>query len=176
MREPLAYLAYALRGRGLLCAVCLFTVEKSVYGWYTGAQEAVFPAAFFMLEDYYSARDTVFYQSQEDDVYGGWAIVDPGGGLKLDQPVPVPQELCHELERMQNVFAQEWLFYADDPASQAEMEGYRKEELPVRLVNIKRRKLSKLERHDAIWTYATPGMDLNIIDFLKKRWSLDYNA
>jgi len=53
---------------------------------------------------------------------------------------------------------------------------YRNEELPVRPVNIKRRKLSKLERHDAIWTYATPGMDLNIIDFLKKRWSLDYSA
>ena len=176
MREPFAYLAYAPRGAGLLCAVVLFTVEKCVYGWYTGAQGSVFPAAFFVLEDYYSVRDTVLYRSLQDDVYDGWAIVKPATELKIDQPVPVPEQLCHELEHMQNVFAQEWLFYADDPASRAEMESYRQDGLPVRPVNIKSKKLNKLERRDPVWTYAMPGLDLNVIDFLKKSWSLDYSS
>ncbi len=37
--------------------------------------------------------------------------------LKINQPVPVPKQLCREFEHIQNVFAQEWLFYADDPAT-----------------------------------------------------------
>ena len=176
MREPFAYLACAPRGAHLLCAVVLFAVEKCVYGWYTGAQGPVFPAAFFVLEDYYSVRETVFYRSLQDDVYDGWAIVNPAAELKIDQPVPVPEPLCHELEHMQNVFAQEWLFYADDPASWAEMENYREDELAVGPVNIKARKLNKLEQRDTVWTYATPGLDLNVIDFLKNSWSLDYSS
>jgi len=36
--------------------------------------------------------------------------------LKINQPVPVPEQRCHEFEHMQSVFAQEWLFYAGDPA------------------------------------------------------------
>lgn len=174
MREPFVYLAYAPRGPGLLCAAVLFTEENSVYGWYTGFKANGIQAAFFMLEDFYSRRDTVFYRSQQDNVYDGWAILNPETEITVDRPVPVPQEFCHELEQMQNVFAQEWLFYADDPASHREMEDYRKEELPVRAVNIKHRKLGKLERHDAVWMYATPGTDLNTIDFLQKHWSLDY--
>ena len=175
MREPFAYLAYAPRGPGLLCAVVLFTVEENVYGWYTGARGTVFPAAFFMLEDYYSVRDTILYRSLQDDVYDGWAIANPAVEIKIDQPVPVPEELCHEIEHMQNVFTREWLFYTDDPASHAELESYRKEALPLRAVNIKSKKLKKLERHDAVWAYATPGIDLNIVDFLRKSWQLDYS-
>ncbi len=56
------------------------------------------------------------------------------------------------------------------------MASYRQENLPVHPVNIKRRKHDKLERHDAAWTYATPGLDLNIIDFPQKRRSLNYSA
>lgn len=174
MREPSVYLAYAPRGPGLLCAVVLFTEEDSVYGWYIGFKADRIHATYFMLEDFYSRRDTIFYCSQQDDVYDGWAILNPAAETPVDRPVPVPEELCHELEYLQNVFAQEWLFYAGDPASRTELEGYRKEELPVRAVNIKHRKLNKLERRDAVWTYATPGMDLNAIDFLQKHWSLDY--
>lgn len=175
MRQPFAYLAYAPRGPGLLCAVVLFNAEANVYGWYTGAAGAAFPASFFMLEDFYSVRDTVFYRSLQDDVYSGWAIVKPEGEDELGRPAPVPEEACHELEQIQNAFVQEWLFYADDSESQAEAEGYRRQDLPVRAVNIKSRKLNKLERHDGVWTYAMPGIDLNIIDTLKKRWSLDYS-
>ena len=158
----------------VLCAVALLTVEENVYGWYTGAQGSAFPASFFMLENFYSIRNTVFYRSQQDDVYDGWAIVNPAAEIEVDRPVPVQEELCHELEHMQSAFAQEWLFYADDPTAQLEMQSYRKEGLPVRPVNIKARKLNKLAQNCAIWTYAAPGMDLNIVDFLRKHWGLDY--
>jgi hypothetical protein len=176
MREPFAYLAYAPREPMLLCAVALFTVEKNVYGWYTGAQAEAFPASFFMLENFYSAHNTVFYRSQQDDVYDGWAIVNPAAEIEVDRPVPVPEELCHELEHMQSVFAHEWLLYADDPIAQMEIQSYRKEGRSARPVNIKARKLNKLVQDGTLWTYATPGMDLNIIGFLGRHWGLDYST
>src|ERR1035437_9740524 len=97
MREPFANLAYAPRGPGLLYAVLLFAVEKYVYGWYTRPQAATIAAGFFMLQDFYSRDDTVLYRCVQDDVYDGWVIMKPAGGIAVDRPVPVPEELCHEL-------------------------------------------------------------------------------
>ena len=68
MAEPHVHFAYAPRGAGLLCALFWFVSDDHVYGWFTGAKAHEHPAAFFMLEHYYSARQTVCYRSLEDEV------------------------------------------------------------------------------------------------------------
>lgn len=48
--------------------------------------------------------------------------------------------------------------------------------LPVKPVNVREQRLHKFERHSPVWTHAPPATDLNIIDFLRQRWPLDYRC
>lgn len=168
-----SYLAYAPRGAGLLSAVCYFALNDNIYGWYTGAQLHRFPASYFLLERYYSIHATAFYHSLENDVYGGWVLEFPPLQQRLDRPVPVPEDLCHEMTRMQIAFSREWLFYSDDPAESHEIDAFRQTRLPVQFVNIKSKRLNKLIRGEPVWTYASPNLDVNVIDYLRDNWPLD---
>jgi len=67
MREPHVHLAYAPRGAGLSCVAFWVVSGADCHGWFTGAQADQHPARFFLLEDYYSTRDTIDYRSIEDD-------------------------------------------------------------------------------------------------------------
>lgn len=174
MIEPYVHLAYAPRGAGLLCALFWFNQDDHIYGWFTGAKAHEFPASFFMLEHYYSTRETICYRSVQDDVYGKWAIATTAGESSIDRPVPVPEPLCHELERMQDGFAREWLFFQDDPEYDRNAAVLRERELAVVAVNIKPSKLNKLTAGEPIWAYTTPGADAHIVTYLAKRWPLDY--
>jgi len=82
--------------------------------------------------------------------------------------------MAHELERMQDAFWAEWLFFSDDKGADAEVAAYASSELPLLAVNIKNNKLNKLDMADVIWTYASPGIDMDIIDYMRARWPLDY--
>lgn len=168
-----SYLAYAPRGAGLLSAVCYFALNENIYGWYTGAQSHAFPASFFLLEKFYSMHATAFYHSLENDVYGNWVLEFPPLQQRLDRPVPVAEELGHEMTRMQIAFSREWLFYCDDPAESHEIEAFRQTQLPVQFVNIKCKRLNKLTRGEPVWTYASPNLDVNVIDYLRDNWPLD---
>ena len=174
MIEPHVHLAYALRGAGVLCALFWFTQDDHVYGWFTGARADELPASFFMLEHYYSTRETVCYRSLQDDVYGDWLVATTMGESKIDRPVPVPEPLCHQLERIQDAFIREWLFYEDDPEHEHEARALRDRELPVLAVNIRPAKLNKLVTGAPIWTYTSPNADIRVVAFLAKRWPLDY--
>lgn len=174
MIEPYVHIAYAPRGAGLMCALFWIAQEDHVYGWFTGAKAHEFPARYFMLEHYYSTRETICYESQQDDVYGDWVIARTDGESKIDRPVPVPEALCHELDHMQDAFVHEWLFFAGDAASAQEAAELRDKELAVAAVNIHPRKLSKLAAGEPVWTYTSPEADLHIIEYLAKRWPLDY--
>jgi hypothetical protein len=127
-----------------------------------------------MLENFYSVHATSFYRTHESDVYGDWFVEFPPLEQQLDRPVPVPEDMCHELERAQSVFAEEWLVYRNDTDASQLLAGYRERELPVQSVNIKPDKLNKLDTRDVVWTYASPDVDLNVIDFLCADWQLDY--
>jgi hypothetical protein len=174
MIEPYAHFAYALRGAGLLCALFWFEKEDHVYGWFTGAKGHEHPAGFFMLEHYYSTRETVCYRSLEDDVYGAWLIASTGGEAPIDRPVPVSMELCHELERIQDAFVREWLLFEGAPGYEEQAAALQERELPVLAVNIRPCKLGKLVMGGPVWTYSSPGADGHIVRFLSKRWPLDY--
>jgi hypothetical protein len=174
MTGVINFLAFTPRGVGLMCALFYIVVDEHVYGWYTGSEAGEFPANFFMLENFYSTHATMFYRTHESDVYGDWFANFPPIEQKLDRPVPVPEQMCHELERAQSVFAEEWLLYRDAPGAAQQLAAYAERELPVQSVNIKLDKLNKLDARDAVWTYTSPGIDLNVIDFLCVDWQLDY--
>jgi len=174
MIEPHVYVAYALRGAGLLCAVFWFVKGDHAYGWFTGAKAHEHPAAYFMLEDYYSTRQAVCYRSLDNDVYGKWLVASTEGEAPIDRPVPVSMELCHELERMQDAFVREWLFFEGDPGYEEQAAELRASELPVLGINILPCKLGKLVKGGPVWTYGSPGADAHIVRFLSKRWPLDY--
>ena len=174
--EAASYLAYTPRGAGVLCALFYFEEDKHIFGWYTGSQEGEFPATFFMLENFFSSQQTIFYRSQEDDVYGTWLKHTPGSDVPVEGRELVPDSACHELERLQFAFIREWLFYADDDVAEKECAEYRDQGLPVQAVNIRSRKLNKLDKSDLIWTYATATVDMNVISFLMRHWPLDHDT
>ena len=166
--EAHSYLAYSPRGAGLASALFYLAADDNVYGWYTGACSYAFPAAYFTLEDFYSTRATLFYRSLEDDVYGPW-VVDYTP-ITTEARCPVPQPLCHELQRLQGAFVQEWLFFDDDEKA---AEAYRKLGLPVQGTNVRADQLHRLDQRQPTWVYAAPGIDLNVVAYLKRSWPLD---
>jgi hypothetical protein len=172
--EPHVHVAYAPRGAGLLCALFYFVRDRDVFGWFTGARAHEFPASFFMLERYFSKEETVCYRSAASDVYGEWLAATSRGESPIDRPVPVPEPVCHELERLQDAFAREWLLYADDPEHAAEAAALTERELPVLAANVRPRKLAKLVTGQPVWTYSSPGADAHVVRFLAKRWRIDY--
>ncbi|HEU0201639.1 MAG TPA: hypothetical protein VFR86_14545 [Burkholderiaceae bacterium] len=174
MLEPHIHVAFAPRGAGLLCAAFWVVEDPHCYGWFTGAKAYEQPASFFVLEDYYSSRETVCYRSVNDDVHGDWLMVSTRGEVPIERPGPVPEALCHALEQMQDAFVREWLFYRDDAAHAQEVEALRARELPVMGVNLRPKKLNKLQTGAPVWTYISPGADLNVIGFVARRWPLDY--
>jgi hypothetical protein len=174
MSESQVHLAYAPRGAGLLCALFWFVGGDDVYGWFTGARAHELPAAFFMLENYRSRGQTICYRSADNDLYGDWLVMTAKGESKIDPPLPVPDAVCHELDRLQDAFVREWLFYEDDPEHASESAQLRARELPVLAVNVRPGKINKLTTGELVWTYSSPGADLNVAVDLARLWPLDH--
>jgi len=173
---PAVHVAYAPRGAGVMCALFYIVVGKDVYGWWGGAQGAEFVPAFFLLEDFFSTRDTVFFATRGSDIYGGWRYRYSDPHPDLDESVPVDEETCHRLNQLQYAFESEWLFFADDSHIEEELAAYGQGELAVQAANIKSARLHKLDQGDAVWTYTSPEFDMDVLDYLMERWPLDYNS
>ncbi len=175
MAEPLVHLAYAPRGAGVLCALFHFAIGPDAYGWFTGAKGYGLLASYFMLEGWYSAREAVFLRSAENDAYGCWLVADTHAERPIDPPSPVPDDVLHELVAMQGAFAAEWLAYAADPAFESVAVQLRDRGLVPALVNVRPDRLGKLAPGAAIWTHSSSGIDLGLVRFLARRWTLDYS-
>jgi len=174
LAEPQIHVAYAPRGAGVLCAAFWFVQDKDVFGWFTGARGRQYPANFFMLEAYYSPDETIYHRSVKDDVHGRWITILKEGEAPTEITNPAPAASCHELERMQDVFVNEWLFYRYDPMHEHEAAELHGRGLPVMDVNIRPWKLTKLHTDGPVWTHTSPGADVNVIEFLSRCWELDY--
>lgn len=174
MIEPHVHVACAPRGAPLLCAAFWFVQGNDVYGWFTGARADRYPASFFVLEDYYSRHESVFYRSAQDDVHGDWLVVTTDEELPSGPPPVLTAALGAELERLQDAFVREWLLYRDDPAHAQEVDELRARDLPLRDANLRPKKLARLTQGTPAWTFSTPGADLNVTAFLGRRWLLDY--
>ena len=175
MNTPQTFFAYTPRGAGLLCAVICIEAGRDVYGWWVGHSEGAYPPAFFKLENFFSAQMTSFFMTEGSDLYGGWTIdYSTGKPKRIDPPLPVEEEMCHLLERLQGEFSAEWLFFDGDEGIEDEVETYRHQDLPVLGVNIKSRKLNKLDKSDVVWTYRSKKFDQDILDYLMQKWPLEY--
>jgi hypothetical protein len=174
MNTPSVFLTYAPRGAGLLCAVAWYTRDADAFGWWCGARGAEFSCAYFLLENFYAGGGTRLLATEGNDLYGGWTRDYTHRRPPLEEPVPVEDALCHELERLQFQFSHEWLVYADDPDAVAEAAAYREAELAGGPVLIRHRRLNKFDHDDAVWTYGSASVDRNLLDYLSRRWPLDY--
>jgi hypothetical protein len=175
MNTPQSFFAYTPRGAGLLCAIAYIEADKDVYGWWIGYSDGDYPSAFFKLENFFSAQTTSFFATEGSDLYGGWKFDTSTGKLqRIDPPVPVEEEMCHGLERLQGEFCAEWLFFDGDDGIEGEVEAYRHQDLPVLGVNIKSRRLNKLDKSDVVWTYRSKNFDQDVLDYLMARWPLEY--
>jgi hypothetical protein len=172
--QPQHYIAYAPHGLGLECALCYFVEGAHVYGWWTGFKDYQYPSAFFMIEHYFSDRNTILYATEGADIYGGWRYDYSRRAPKLDSAIAVDDAICHKLERLQDAFANEWLWYRGDPGSDEEARAYERAELAVQDVNLKHRQLGKLRKDAPVWIERSRGLDLGIVDYLAARWPLDY--
>ncbi|WP_019140633.1 hypothetical protein [Noviherbaspirillum massiliense] len=164
------YISYSPVKPGSVFAVFYFEKGNDVYGWHVEARSHYFSAAFFMIDHFYANHPSRLYRSIEDDVYGPWAIDYPP--MKNEIRCPVPESIGHELERMQSMFVEEWLFFKNDPGVDPELATYESQGLPVHAVGIKAKRLPRLDKNHSSWIYATPGMNSNVVELLRKYWRL----
>ena len=162
MRTPNVFLAYAPRGAGLRCALAYLASERDVYGWFIGQRpDASLASAFFLLEDFYSSRETRYEAVEDASLHSAWAL---------------DEARRHEAARMQETFSREWLFYADDPRAAAELQAYAEAELSAGgAVNVRIERLAKFSRLQPNWTFYSAGFERPVLHFLAKRWPLDYS-
>ena len=100
MAVPNVFLAYAPRGIGLRCAVAYLVSARDAYGWFTGPRLDLGVASrYFLLEDYYSAGAVRHEEVDETELHSRWSLDEPRR---------------HELARLQQGFAREWLCYRAD--------------------------------------------------------------
>jgi hypothetical protein len=166
--QPKICIQYLPGPAGGLVAMFYVETDSDIYGWYLEADSRRFSAAFFMLEHFYATTATVLYRSVEDDVYGPWVMDFPPQEHLLACPLPDP--VRHELERLQSGFVDEWLFFDGEPRDARDAQQYAAQNVPVHCVNIRPRRMARLERRQSAWLYQTVGSDLNIMDFLQKHW------
>lgn len=167
-----AYLACAPRDVGVSAALFYAASGENVHGWLACEHERRCAAAYFALEGYYSTRDAVFCRSVDDDVRSRW--IEQAVPVTTEIRCPVSETGCGELSRLQSAFVHEWLFADDDPRDRAEVEAYRKLGLPVRAVNVRTAQFHRFDQRRPVWVHASPGIDFNVVLYLKKRLPLDW--
>jgi hypothetical protein len=172
--QPEHYIAYSPRGPGLQCATVYFVHGQDVYGWWIGFRDYQYPSAFFKLEKFFSTADTVFYATDGSDVYGGWRYNYASSKPKLDAPIPIDEEPCHQLERLQDAFAGEWLWIRGDPGTEQDAAAYASAELATERVNVRYRALGKFAKDSPVWIHQSHGVNLDVVAYLTARWPLDY--
>lgn len=157
-RNPRVFIAYAPRA-GLRCAVVYLSSETDVYGWYTGPNWGnALESRYFILEDFYTTRPTRSIAIRDDDLHAGWTD---------------DEARCHELAELQDAFMHEWLFYRAEPDAAAEVAKYARAELALGDVNVKFDRLARFSRQQPAWTFASPGFDMGVLQYLAARWPLD---
>lgn len=166
--QPKSHIRYIPNAPSSVSA--LFYIEHGVdiYGWYSHAENGDFSAAFFMIENFYMDSSTALYRSLEDDVHGPWIIDSPFGATEIR--CPLPELVRHELERIQSNFVDEWLFFENDPAASQELSVYASHHLLTHAVNVKSRKLNRMEKNEPEWVHKTQSIDLNLMDYVETHW------
>lgn len=169
--QPKLYISYSPVKAGSVFALFYYESGDDIYGWHLETRDHYFSAAFFVIENFYRQSDPRLYRSVEDDVYGAWTIDHPP--TKNSIRCPLLEALRHELERQQSLFVEDWLFFGNDTRIESELAAYQVQGLPVHEANIKWRRLHRLKKVGAEWIHASVGMDMNVVQYLRKYWRLN---
>jgi hypothetical protein len=161
MHTPNIFFAYAPRGAGLRCALAYLASGKDIHGWFAGPRDdGAQSSMFFLSENFYASGATRYDAVDQRDLHSPWAL---------------DEARRHELARMQEAFAREWLFYREDPGAAAELQAYREAELAAGgPVNLRFARLAKLSTLQPNWTYYSPHFERPVLTHLAKRWPLEY--
>jgi hypothetical protein len=161
MQTPNVFLAYAPRGPGLRCAAAYLGSKRDVYGWFIGPRPDLTTAScYFLLADFFTGLPARYEAVDPADLHSGWSLEEPRR---------------HELARLHDAVAREWLFHADDPRAAAELEAYAEAELAAPgEVNVRFERLSRFSTLQPNWTYYSPGFQASVLRHLAKRWPLEY--
>jgi len=174
MNTPQTHIAYAPWGAGLLCALVYLERGDDVYGWWLGARDVEWHSAYFRLAHFYTSKPTRFLASEGMDLYGGWKHLYTARTPDLDKPEPVDNDAAHDLDRVQGMFAREWLVFEDDEDAAAERAAYEKMGLPLGHVAVRSKRLGKLDESQAVWIHRSRGFDAAVLETLQQHWPLDY--
>jgi hypothetical protein len=162
MRNPEIFIAYAPRGAGLRCALAYIASGRDVYGWYTGPRlDGSVAARYFLAEDFYANRPARDSAVDHADLHTRWAL---------------DEARRHELARVQEAFAREWLVYRDDPRAARELASYGRAELAVGEVNLRFERIADLSTLQPNWTYYSPRFERSVLRHLSKGWPLEYDG
>lgn len=160
MKTPNIFIAYAPRGAGLRCALAYLTSERDAYGWFIGPRHDTSVAScYFLLEGLFRKAETRYEAVDAVALHSAWLLDEPRR---------------HELARMQETLAREWLFFRDDPRAAAELEAYSEAELAAGEVNLRFERLAKLDKGQPNWTYYSPHFERTVLRHLAARWPLEY--
>ena len=160
MPTPDVFLAYAPRGSGLRCAIAYLAAGPDAYGWFTGPRDDTSIASrFFLLEGLYTAGAARYEAVGQEALHSAWLLDEPRR---------------HQLARMQDAFAREWLFYRDDPRAAGELQAYAEAELAAGEVNVRFARLAKFSTLQPNWTYYSPRFERTVLRHLAKHWPLEY--
>ncbi|MDW8468570.1 MAG: hypothetical protein RML56_05760 [Burkholderiales bacterium] len=160
MRPPECFFAYAPRGVGLLAAVAYLDADRDVYGWFAGPRaDGRVLGCYFLLEGYHSSGPVVYEAVEAQDLYGGWSL---------------EESRRHELSRLEEAVAREWLFARDDPQAEAERRSYAEAELALGALGVRFERLRRFSTDQPVWTYFSPGFQRSVLRQLARRWPLDF--
>jgi len=174
MGTPQCFIAFAPFGVGIMCAVTCFERGADVYGWWVGARDTEYQTAYFRLEDFYTPRETRFLATIGSDLYGGWRYLYSSKPSELDQPAAVDDDAAHELERVQDQFVTEWLFFEGDEREKEERVEYDKANFPLRAVNLRPSRLRRFDQRQPVWVHRSGAFDGGVLAYLQRYWPLDY--
>ena len=160
MKAPNVFLAYAPRGVGLRCAVAYLGAGRDAFGWFTGpCLDLSVASRYFLLADFYSAMPARYEDVDEAALHGPWPLEEPRR---------------HELARLRETFAREWLCYRADPWIAADFAAYAQAELAAGEPGVRFGRLAHFSRLQPNWTYYSPGFEYGLLRQLARRWPLEY--
>jgi len=171
MMDARAYLACAPMDAGVGLALFYVSRAARIHGWFAREHEGRFAAAFFALEGCHATDDAIFRRSVDDDACGRW--IGTAAPAATEVRCPLSDAEREELARLRAAFCREWLFEPDDPRDRAEVEAYRRLELPLHPVNVRPVQFRRFDRSRPVWVYASAGIDFDLVLYLKQRLPAD---
>jgi hypothetical protein len=162
MGTPNIFLAYAPRGAGLRCAVAYLRSGRDAYGWFTGpCPDLSIASRYFLLERFYRAEPARYQDVEHAALHSGWS---------LDQP------RRHELARLQETVAREWLCFRSDPSAAADFAAYAQAQLAAGELCVRYARLTLFSKLQPNWTHYSCGFEYGLLRHLARRWPLEYTA